>query len=167
MFERIFARGYQSVCGLVAGIAAILAPCVPLIITAFVFIFLDLFYGYKVCRKYKSKHFESSKFWKTVEKLGLTAVLVASFTLLDKFIFMTYDDLVFAKVAAGTVCFAEIISLLESLRALKPNSITARLLSSVIKSKANKYLDVDITDIIDDIPNDNNTITNNKESNKV
>jgi hypothetical protein len=80
---------------------------------------------------------------------------------------MTYDDLVFAKVAAGTVCFAEIISLLESLRALKPNSITARLLSSVIKSKANKYLDVDITDIIDDIPNDNNTITNNKESNKV
>ena len=63
---------------------------------------------------------------------------------------MTYADLVLAKVAAGAVCFAEIISLLESRKALKPNSIITKLLSKIIKSKAEKYLDVDISDIIED-----------------
>lgn len=165
LLQRIFANGYQSFMGWVAGVAAIVAPSVPLIGTAFVFIFLDLFYGYRVCKKCTGcRHFESHKFYKTLEKLMLAATLIASFTLLDKFIFSTYEDLVMAKAAAGTVCFAEIISLLESLRALKPKSLIARLLTKVIKSKSEKYLEVDITDILDESQNNVSNNNNNKDT---
>lgn len=154
--KRIFANGYQSLCGWLTGIATILAPAAPLIGTAFLFIILDLIYGYKVCKKFtKCKHFESCKFWNTIEKLGFAAIMIAGFTLLDKFIFMTYADLVLAKVAAGAVCLAEIISLLESRKALKPNSIITKLFTKIIKSKAEKYLEVDITDIIENTDDTN------------
>ena len=82
---------------------------------------------------------------------------------------MTYADLVLAKVAAGAVCFAEIISLLESRKALKPNSLVTRLFAKIIKSKAEKYLDVDITDILEEqntITNDTNTDKSSKKINK-
>ena len=149
IFKRIFANGTQSIVGWVAGVASILAPSVPLIGTAFIFIFLDLYYGYKVSRKFSgSKKFESVKFWRTVEKLGFTALMISAFTLLDKFIFDTYENLVLAKAAAGTVCFAEFISLLECLKALKPKSTIVRLISKIIKSKAEKYLDVDVSDLM-------------------
>lgn len=63
---------------------------------------------------------------------------------------MTYQELSAVKVAAGSVCIAEAISLLEALRALHPKSIISKLLSKVIKSKADKYLDIDITDILEE-----------------
>ena len=153
--RRIFANGYQSIVGWLTGIATILAPAAPLIGVSFLFIILDLIYGYKVCRQVtNNSYFESGKFWST---------------LLDKFIFMTYADLVLAKVAAGAVCFAEIISLLESRKALKPNSLVTRLFTKIIKSKAEKYLDVDITDILEEqntITNDTNTDKSSKKINK-
>ena len=165
--RRIFANGYQSILGWCTGIATIIAPAVPLIGTAFLFIILDLIYGYKVYRKFTgNKDIESGKLWNTLEKLMFASVMIAGFTLLDKFIFMTYADLVLAKVAAGAVCFAEIISLLESRKALKPNSIITKLLSKIIKSKAEKYLDVDISDIIEDQKNIN-TITNDTSTDKL
>lgn len=168
--RRIFANGYQSIVGWLTGMATILAPAAPLIGVSFLFIILDLIYGYKVCRQVTHKnYFESSKFWSTIEKLGFAAIMIAGFTLLDKFIFMTYADLVLAKVAAGAVCFAEIISLLESRKALKPNSLVTRLFTKIIKSKAEKYLDVDITDILEEqntITNDTNTDKSSKKINK-
>lgn len=149
--KRIFANGVQSVCGWIAGIAAILAPAMPLVGVTFLFIFVDLYFGYKVSKKFTgNKHFESVKFWRTVEKLGFAAAMIVSFTLVDKFIFSTYEDLVLAKAAAGTVCFAEFISMLEARAALKPNSILTKLLKKVIRSKADKYLDVDISDVLDE-----------------
>lgn len=165
--RRIFANGYQSILGWCTGIATIIAPAVPLIGTAFLFIILDLIYGYKVYRKFTGhKDIESGKLWNTLEKLMFASVMIAGFTLLDKFVFMTYVDLVLAKVAAGAICFAEIISLLESRKALKPNSIITKLLSKIIKSKAEKYLDVDISDIIEDQKNIN-TITNDTSTDKL
>ena len=155
--RRIFANGYQSIVGWLTGIATILAPAAPLIGVSFLFIILDLIYGYKVCRQVtNNSYFESGKFWSTIEKLGFAAV-------------MTYADLVLAKVAAGAVCFAEIISLLESRKALKPNSLVTRLFTKIIKSKAEKYLDVDITDILEEqntITNDTNTDKSSKKINK-
>lgn len=62
---------------------------------------------------------------------------------------MTYDTLTSAKVAASTIIIAEIISLAEAFRALHPNALLSKILSKVIKSKAEKYLDVDLSDIID------------------
>lgn len=62
---------------------------------------------------------------------------------------MTYDALTSAKVAASTIIVAEIISLTEAFRALHPNALLSKILSKVIKSKAEKYLDVDLSDVID------------------
>jgi hypothetical protein len=161
--KRIFGDGYLSLCGWIAGLAAILAPSVPLIGTTFLFILLDLYYGYKVyCKFSKDKHFQSVKLWDTLEKMCFAALMISGFTLLDKFVFMTYDDLVLAKTIAGATCFAEIVSLLESRKALKPNSIITKIFTKVIKSKAEKYLDVDITDIVDE---DVKNITNGTKDN--
>ena len=51
------------------------------------------------------------------------------------------------RIAAGAVCCAELISLLESLRALHPKAVISKILAKIIKSKAEKYLDVDLSEI--------------------
>lgn len=150
LFKRIFANGWQSVLGGIGSLASLLAPAVPATLTAYCFITADLYYGYKVSKKYGQKEFESNKFWKTVNKYTEATVLICLALFLDKNIFMTYQELSAVKVAAGSVCIAEAISLLEALRALHPKSIISKLLSKVIKSKADKYLDVDITDILEE-----------------
>lgn len=152
--RRIFANGWHSVAGWLAGAASILAPAVPLIGTSFLFILLDLVYGYKVYKKFSGREeFESQKFWKTVEKLMFTAIMICAFTFMDKFIFDTYETLTFAKMSAGAVCFAEFLSLLEALKALHPKQLVVRILDKVIKSKAEKYLEVQLTDVDNDTSN--------------
>ena len=162
LIKRIFANGWQSIGSAIASFTALIAPAVPAALTAFSFITIDMYYGYKVSRKYGRKEFESSKFWKTVNKFTEAAAMIFLGLLLDKHIFMTYEELACVRVAAGAVCCAEALSLLESLRALHPNAWLSKILSKVIKSKADKYLDVDIDEIMKEtkkIPNDNN---NNK-----
>lgn len=162
LIKRIFANGWQSIGSALASFTALIAPAVPAALTAFSFITIDMYYGYKVSRKYGRKEFESSKFWKTVNKFTEAAAMIFLGLLLDKHIFMTYEELACVRVAAGAVCCAEALSLLESLRALHPNAWLSKILSKVIKSKADKYLDVDIDEIMKEtkkIPNDNN---NNK-----
>ena len=80
---------------------------------------------------------------------------------IDKYIFMTYESLTAVRIAAGSICFAETISLLESLRALHPNAHLSKILSKVIKSKAEKYLDIDLSDI--EKPNDTNFDSKHKK----
>jgi Holin family. len=133
---------------MVAGIASIFAPAVPIVLSALTFIIVDLIFGYGVSRKYGEKHFESDKFWNTIIKACITVTLIGLGTILDKFILMTYADLILAKIAAGMVITAELISILESVRALYPNAALAKILSKVIKSKAEKYLNVDLSDVI-------------------
>lgn len=159
LFRKIFANGWQSLTGLVGSLGALFVPVIPAAITAFSFIIVDLYYGYKVSRKYGKKEFESNKFWKTINKLTEAALLIILAAFLDKYILYTYEDLVAVRIAAGAVCTAEALSLLESLRALHPKAWLSRILSKVVKSKAEKYLDVDISDIIDnkDISYDTNT----------
>lgn len=85
--------------------------------------------------------------------------------LLDKFILNTYNDLAAVKISAGAVCVAESVSLLESFRALHPRALLSKLLAKVIKSKAEKYLDIDLSDIVDlkDITDDTIDIKNNNK----
>lgn len=158
LFKKIFANGWTSLTGLIGSFSALLLPVVPAIITAFAFILVDLYYGYKVSRKYGNKEFESHKLWKTINKLTEAFLLITLAAFLDKFIFLTYESLTAVRFAAGAVCTAEILSLLESFRALHPKAILSRILQKIIKSKAEKYLEVDISDIIDnkDITNDTN-----------
>ena len=158
LIKRIFANGWQSIGSALASFTALIAPAIPAALTAFSFITIDMYYGYKVSRKYGRKEFESSKFWKTVNKFTEAAAMIFLGLLLDKHIFMTYEELACVRVAAGAVCCAEALSLLESLRALHPNAWLSKILSKVVKSKADKYLDVDIDEIIKEtkeIPNDN------------
>ena len=147
LIQRIFAHGWQSVCSLGASLIALFAPAIPAVLTAFTFIVMDMHYGYKVSKKYGKVHFESNKFWKTVNKFTEATIIICGALLLDKFIFMTYEDLAAVRIAAGSICFAETLSLLESLRALHPNAWLSKILSKIVKSKAEKYLDIDISDL--------------------
>lgn len=165
LIKRIFSNGWQSLVGALASFGALLAPAVPAILVAITFIFVDMIYGYKVSKKYGHKEIESSKVWKTVNKFAETGILIVMALFLDKYIFMTYEDLTAVRIAAGAICTAESLSLLESLRALYPNAILSKLLSKVIKSKAEKYLEVDLTDIIKDT-NDTDTNKSCKEQNR-
>ena len=147
LIQRIFNHGWQSVCNIGASLVALFAPAIPAVLTAFTFIVMDMHYGYKVSKKFGRIQFESNKFWKTVNKFTESALLIMGGLLLDKYIFMTYEDLVAVRMAAGSICFAETLSLLESLRALHPNAWLSKILSKVVKSKAEKYLDIDISDL--------------------
>ena len=147
LIQRIFNQGWQSVCNLGASLVALFAPAIPAVLTAFTFIVMDMHYGYKVSKRFGKVQFESNKFWKTVNKFTEAAMLIMGGLLLDKYIFMTYEELAAVRIAAGSICFAETLSLLESLRALHPNAWLSKILSKVIKSKAEKYLDIDISDL--------------------
>ena len=161
LVHRIFTHGWQSVCNLGASLTALFAPAIPAVLTAFTFIVMDMHYGYKVSKKFGRIQFESNKFWKTVNKFTEAAMLIMGGLLLDKYIFMTYEDLAAVRIAAGSICFAETLSLLESLRALHPNAWLSKILSKVIKSKAEKYLDIDLTEL--EKPNDTSVDNSNKK----
>lgn len=158
LIQRIFHQGWQSVCNVAASLVALFAPAVPAVLTAFTFIVIDMHYGYKVSKKFGRIQFESNKFWKTVNKFTEAALLICGALLLDKFIFMTYEELTAVRIAAGSICFAETISLLESMRALHPNAMLSKILSKIVKSKAEKYLEIDMSDL-----NTNDSSNNTKE----
>lgn len=149
VIKRLSENGYSALLGAISGITALFTPAIPIIITVFVFVFVDMYYGYKVSHKYGKHKLESNKLWKTVWKLRDCFILITLGLLLDKYILLTYEDLAAVKIAAGAICAAEGLSLLESFRALHPNAILSKLLSKIIKSKAEKYLDVDLSDVID------------------
>lgn len=147
LIQRIFQQGWQSVCNIAASLVALFAPAIPAVLTAFTFIVMDMHYGYKVSKKFGRIQFESNKFWKTVNKFTEAAVLICGALLLDKYIFMTYEELTAVRIAAGSICFAETLSLLESLRALHPNAWLSKILSKVVKSKAEKYLEIELPEL--------------------
>ena len=157
LIQRIFHQGWHSVCNVAASLDALFAPAVPAVLTAFTFIVIDMHYGYKVSKKFGRIQFESNKFWKTVNKFTESALLICGALLLDKFIFMTYEELTAVRIAAGSICFAETISLLESMRALHPNAMLSKILSKIVKSKAEKYLEIDMSDLN---TNDSSNINN-------
>ena len=157
LIQRIFNHGWQSVCTLGSSLVALFAPAIPAVLTAFTFIVMDMHYGYKVSKKFGNAHFESSKFWKTVNKFTEATLIICCALLLDKFIFMTYEELAAVRIAAGSICFAETLSLLESLRALHPNAWLSKILSKIIKSKAEKYLDINISELEQDDTSNNNS----------
>lgn len=147
LIQRIFNQGWQSVCNVAASLVALFAPAIPAVLTAFTFIVMDMHYGYKVSKKFGRIQFESNKFWKTVNKFTEATMMICGALLLDKYIFMTYEQLTAVRIAAGAVCCAELISLLESLRALHPKAVISKILAKIIKSKAEKYLEVDLSEI--------------------
>lgn len=148
LIRKLLQNAQIAFASVLSAMCTIFTPAIPIFITAFSFIIADAYYGYKVSSKYGKHKFESNRLWSTVRKLRDAAIIICLFVLLDKYILMTYEDLTSAKIAASTIITAEIVSLLESFRALNPNALLAKILGKVIKSKAEKYLDVDLSDII-------------------
>lgn len=148
LFKKLFTDGQTALLGFISGVSILFMPAIPIVITVFVFIVTDAIFGYKVSRKCGKPHIESHKIWKTINKFLEAFSVITLGLLIDKYILMTYDDLTSVKVVAGAICLGEGISLLESFRALHPHAILSRILAKVIKSKAEKYLDVDLSDII-------------------
>lgn len=148
LLKKLLTDGQTAFLGFVSGVTVLFMPAVPIVMTVFIFILTDAIFGYKVSRKCGKTHVESHKIWKTVQKFLEAFSVITLGLLIDKYILMTYDDLTSVKVVAGAICLGEGISLLESFRALHPHAILSRILAKVIKSKAEKYLDVDLSDII-------------------
>lgn len=148
LIKKLFTDGQAALLGFVSGIAVLYMPAIPIVITVLLFIVTDAIFGYKVSRRCGKPHIESHKIWKTVNKFLEAFSVITLGLLIDKYITMTYEELTAVKVVAGAICLGEGISLLESFRALHPHSILSRILAKVIKSKAEKYLDVDLSDII-------------------
>lgn len=148
LIKKLLTDGQSAIIGFISGILILFMPAIPIVVTVFIFIVVDAIFGYRVSRKYGQPHIESHKIWKTINKFLEAFSVITLGLLIDKYILMTYDDLTSVKVVAGAICLGEGISLLESFRALHPHSILSRILAKVIKSKAEKYLDVDLSDII-------------------
>ena len=148
LLKKLFQDGSQTLVGFLSGIAVLYMPAIPIVITVLVFIVTDAIFGYKVSRRCGKPHIESHKIWKTVNKFLEAFSVITLGLLIDKYITMTYEELTAVKVVAGAICLGEGISLLESFRALHPHAILSRILAKVVKSKAEKYLDVDLSDII-------------------
>ena len=148
LIKKLFTDGQAALLGFVSGIAVLYMPAIPIVITVLIFIVTDAIFGYKVSRRCGKPHIESHKIWKTVNKFLEAFSVITLGLLIDKYITMTYEELTAVKVVAGAICLGEGISLLESFRALHPHAILSRILAKVIKSKAEKYLDVDLSDII-------------------
>ena len=167
LMKKIFCSGYKSIMCLLSGLVTLFMPAVPALLTAFAFIFADAYYGYKVSKLNGYREIESNKVWKTINKLTEALVIICLALLLDKYIIGTMEQLYAVKVAAGSVCLAEALSLLECFRAIHPNSLLAKILAKVIKSKSEKYLETDISDIIDNKDDTNEDIVKpSKNKNK-
>lgn len=149
MVRRVCENAHQLVFGCISSIIALFAPAVHIIITVLCFIAADTYYGYKVSRKYGRKEIESKKIWSLVHKIRDVLIVITLALLVDKHLMSTYEALSSVRIAAGAICAAEAISLLESFRALHPNALLSKILSKIIKSKAEKYLEVDLSDVID------------------
>lgn len=142
LIKSIFASSDRLLGCLCSGIISLFAPIYVSILSVFFFIIVDWIYGYKVSRKYKKRKIESSKIWKTVNKLTEAVTLIVGAHIIDTFVVVSLD-LHAVEFLAGVICFTEFWSILESLSELHPKG-PWRFLKKVIKAKGEKYLEIDL-----------------------
>lgn len=142
LIKSIFASSDRLLGCLCSGIISLFAPIYVSILSVFFFIVVDWIYGYKVSRKYKKRKIESSKIWKTVNKLTEAVTLIVGAHIIDTFVVVSLD-LHAVEFLAGVICFTEFWSILESLSELHPKG-PWRFLKKVIKAKGEKYLEIDL-----------------------
>ncbi len=109
---------YRLFSGLVAAVAAVMAPAVPIISTALVFIGVDFLSGIAADRATAHREgrrwfFESHKAWHTVVKASLTVTAIAMGWLLDVCV-AEVVNLHVARLLAGFTCGVELWSFLEN-----------------------------------------------------
>ena len=132
---------------IVGAFISFFAPLYLVLCATYFFIIFDWIYGYRVSRKYGYKKIKSSKLKDTVTKLTETTLLISSAHIFDTYIIPTVD-LHAVEVVAGMVCLVEFWSILESFCDLYPKWKLWKILSRVIQSKGEKYLEVELDDIL-------------------
>ena len=132
---------------IVSAFISFFAPLYLVLCATYFFIIFDWIYGYRVSRKYGHKKIQSSKLKDTGTKLTETTLLISSAHIFDTYIIPTID-LHAVEVVAGMVCLVEFWSILESFCDLYPKWKLWKILSRVIQSKGEKYLEVELDDIL-------------------
>lgn len=154
IFKNLFSSADKFTVSVLTGILSMFAPVwVPIIAVASIMI-LDAIYGYNVSKKYGHTKIESRKAYKTFWKIRDAIVAICGAFTVDKFIVVSLD-LHAVEFVAGMLALIEFWSLLESMCELHPKWKIWKLLKKVIKAKGEKYLDVELNDILSDDTNNN------------
>lgn len=122
-------------------LAGTFAPLWIILLILAIFIFTDAFLGCKVSRK-KGIKCESRRFWKTLRKIGWASAIVWFANAIDTHILTSFNAHL-VEIFAGLIAGVEFWSILENLSTLYPDG-PWRILSKVLKSKGEKYLDITI-----------------------
>lgn len=116
-------------------------PIWPILLLLALFVFTDAFLGCKVSIS-KGEKCETRRFWKTLRKLGWCFAIVWFANRIDVDIFKSFDAHL-VEASAGLIAGVELWSMLENLNTLYPDG-PWKILSKVIRSKGEKYLDITI-----------------------
>ena len=109
---------YKCFSGVVAALAAVLAPIAPSILCAVIFIGVDFVTGIladrtETLRAGRPWYFESRKAWRTVVKLAFVLTTIVMAWLLDRYV-LDFLQLHAARLFTGFICGIELWSFLEN-----------------------------------------------------
>lgn len=138
----------------------------PLAVLCFVLVLIDCFTSWRLaCRLRQqgksSGKFRSDKFGRAVVEMSIiipTALLVAHFVQLYIFEGSNFH---LPQITAGVICFWQIWSILENISSGNREAAWAKILQKVMIDKAERHLDIDLTDFkqnINEKANERDTI---------
>lgn len=154
-FKRMFENGFTLAATSLVGLISYFTPILFPLIFCITFTLTDLYYGIKSSKKQhkenkdpnKDGYLVSRKGWNTLHKFCTTVMTLAGVFILDKGIIQGELGLPsphLVGIFAGLISTCEFLSLLEHWKGLYPDIPWIRLLSKVVKSKSEKYLDITI-----------------------
>lgn len=138
----------------------------PLAVLCFVLVIIDCITSWRLaCRLRQqgksSGKFRSDKFGRAVIEMSIVipvALLIAHFVQLYIFEGSNFH---LPQITAGVICFWQVWSILENISSGDRDATWARVLQKVMIDKAERHLDIDLTDFkqnIDEKTNERDTI---------
>jgi hypothetical protein len=139
----------------IGAIIAILEPTLPYLIICTLMIFADCYTAWQLSKRARKAHpervskdgkkFKSQHFGKVI-----VTILKAWALIIMAFLMQTYitDDLPvdLTKVAAGAICFWQLLSVLENESSCN-GAKWAKLLQNILVDKTERHFDIDLSDI--------------------
>lgn len=109
---------FKPISGVVAALAALFAPAVPLALCASLFIVIDFISGVAADRKQSLDmglewYFESHKAWRSLLKIGFVIISIGMAHLMECCV-LDFTQLYLTKLFTGFVCGVEFWSFLEN-----------------------------------------------------
>lgn len=128
-------------------------PIIPIVLTCWLCIFIDMYYGIKVAvmlNKDKPNYkVESRLSWRgTIVKLKDTATLLILTQAIETFVIGGESPLsILTGTAAVVITLTELWSIIENLNTLNPQG-PWRVFAAVLRKKGEKHLDVDLEEYL-------------------